>query len=342
MTDGSAQNATRPTLRARITAGVLKVAIRILGGAPAPLAYLLADLCAIPLWVVWSLQDRAGRRSRGYWRNVRIAYREGGLAPRRPRGHLWRAARHTTWLGIDCCRLPRITPENMPSIVDAHEFEQLRDLHAEGKGIVFVTGHVGVWDVAGYMPTMFDIPVTSVFRPSPVPGIDKLLTELRSGSGQTVVAKKNVIWTLRRALGRGDGIGILCDSATRYAEHHPPFLGTAAATISTPALLSLATGAPVVVATAQRKARFRFKLRVWDIIRHEPTQDRQTDTLAILTRINAGLTRAVTEDPEQWLWQSRRFKRRPPGETPGKDGLPPLAADSSPTLHQEAPGDSWS
>lgn len=328
MTGAGPQNPTRPTLRARLTARVLTVAIGTLGRVPAPLAYLLADLCAIPLWILWSVQDRAGRRNRGYWRNVRIVYREGGLGPRRPRGHLWRVARHTTWLGVDCCRLPRITKKTLPDIVDGREWEQLPELLAEGRGLVFVTGHVGVWDVAGYMPTMFDIPITSVFRPSPVPGIDELLSELRTGSGQTVVAKKNVIWTLRRALGRGEAVGILCDSATRYAEHHPPFLGTRAATISTPALLSLAAKAPVVVATAQRKSRFKFTLRVWDIIRPEPSEDRQADVLAILTRINRGLSQAVAEDPEQWLWQSRRFKRRPPGETAGPGGLPPTASDS--------------
>ena len=340
MTGATTQSKARQTLRSRFTAAALRVAIRTLGRAPAPLAYLLADLCAIPLWILWSVQDRAGRKPRGYWRNVRIVYRQGGLGDRRPRGHLWRVARHTTWLGIDCCRLPRITRANMSQFVDARAFDQLTELYAQGKGIVFVTGHVGVWDVAGYMPTLFDIPVTSVFRPSPVPGIDAVLTELRTGSGQTVVAKKNVVWARRRALGRGEAVGILCDSATRYAEHHPPYLGTAAATISTPALLSLATGAPVVVATAQRNSRFKFTLRVWDIIRPEPSGDRQADVLAILSRINAGLTQAVTENPEQWLWQSRRFKRRPPGETPGRDGLPPPAPSSSSSLHQEPPRDS--
>ena len=40
--------------------------------------------------------------------------------------------------------------------------------------------------------------------------------------------------------------------------------------------------------------------------------------------INVRLTQAVAEAPEQWFWQSRRFRHRPPGETPGPDGLPPL------------------
>jgi len=321
---------------------VLRVSLYTLGRLPAPIAYLLADLCAIPLWVAWSLTDRAGRKSRGYWRNVAIVHRQGGLGPDRPRGHLWRVARHTTWLGIDSCRLHRLTRATMPHIVDAQEFEAMVDLHAEGNGIVFATGHIGVWDIAGYTTALLGIPVTSVFRPSPVPGIDRIITDLRTQSGQTAVAKKNVLWTLRRALGRGDSIGILCDSSGRQGDYYPPFLGTPAATVATPALLSLSTGAPVVVATAQRTGRFRFAMRVWDVIRPSPTGDRNADVMAILTRINAGLSRAVAEEPDQWLWQGRRFKHRPPGEQTGPDGLPPLASVSLRSLHEEQRTDSRS
>jgi lauroyl/myristoyl acyltransferase len=70
----------------------------------------------------------------------------------------------------------------------------------------------------------------------------------------------------------------------------------------------------------------RYRLRIYDVIDVEPTGDRDRDLVAITTRINDGLTQAVVEAPEQWFWQGRRFRHRPPGEVPGPDGLPPLAA----------------
>ncbi len=42
--------------------------------------------------------------------------------------------------------------------------------------------------------------------------------------------------------------------------------------------------------------------------------------------INEALSSAILSRPEQWLWGSRRFFTRPPGEVPGPDGLPPPAA----------------
>jgi KDO2-lipid IV(A) lauroyltransferase len=308
--------------------GLLRAIVWTLGALPAPVAYFFADLLAVPFACYWSLFDRRGTKRKGYWRNVRIAFRPGGLAAQRPPGHLWRWARHITWLGVDFCRLHRLRTHNFAQIVDVGETAQLQRIHAEGKGIIWATAHIGVWDVAGYVSSLLGMPITSVFRPSPIPGVDRLVSSLRTGTGQTVVAKWNVLGTLKQALKRGDTIGLLVDSAGSHGTAFPPFLGTAAATVGTPALLHLQTGAPIVVIVALRRRRFRFALRVFDVIRHPPSGDRDADVRAILARINAGLTAAVREAPEQWFWQSRRFKHRPPGEVQGPDGLPPVAPES--------------
>ncbi|MGE3174447.1 MAG: lysophospholipid acyltransferase family protein [Planctomycetota bacterium] len=320
-------DALRPRWWHPMASGALRAVTWLFGALPAPAAYLLADLFAVPIALGWSLSDRRGARVRGYWRNVRIVYRPGGLGPERPRGHLWRVARHLTWLAVDSCRLHRIRADTVDRVIDMREFAAMHALYAEGNGIIWATAHVGVWDVAGYVCALVGVPITSVFRPSPIPGVDRVIERLRTGSGQVVVAKQNVVGTLRRALARKETIGLLCDSAGRRGDAFPPFLGTPAATVATPALLQLSSGAPIVVVTTQRTGRFRFVMRIWDVIRPaaEPGADRDAEVRRILTRINAGLGRAVAEYPEQWFWQGRRFKHRPPGERPGADGLPPVA-----------------
>ena len=313
----------RTPLWHRFVAGGLRATTWAFGHMPTFLAYGLADVLAVPIALMWSLQDRSGKQVRGYWRNVRIVYREGGLGAARPRWHLLKVARHLTWLAVDSCRLHRITKETLRDIVDCREFEPMLDLYKEGKGIVWATAHIGVWDVAGYVCALMGIPITSVFRPSPIPGVDRVISDLRTGSGQVVVAKQNVVGTLRRALQRKESIGLLCDSSGRRGDAYPPFLGTAAATVATPALLSLSSGAPIAVVTAMRTGKFRFAMRVWDVIPAEPTGDREGDVQRILARVNLALGKSVAEHPEQWFWQGRRFKHRPPGEKPGPDGLPP-------------------
>lgn len=328
-----AAGAAREPLWQRLLVGCLAITIRLFAVLPGWLAYTIADGLAVPWYLYWRFADPRGRRSRGYWRNVRIAFRPGSpLGSQRPPGHLWRWSRHVAWLAVDFCRMHRITAQSLAARCQVAEYESMRAAFAQGKGLICATGHVGVWDVAGHAAGLLGLPITSVFRPSPLPGLDRLVARLRTTTGQTVVARRNVLWTLKKALAEREAIGILCDGGGKHSAVVAPFLGTDARTVATPALLHLATGAPIAVVAVLRTGRLRFRLRVYDVIRHAPTQDRDGDVLAITARINAGLTRAIAEAPEQWFWQGRRFRHRPDGEVAGPDGLPPPSAGTGPVF----------
>lgn len=315
----------REALWQRLAVGLVAGLIWLVGALPTPVAYGIGTLLAIPWFLWWSIHDRAGRRSSGYWRNCRIAFRPGSpLGAARPRHHRWRWSRHIAWLAIDFCRMRRITAANAHEYCDLSEYPTVAQVYAEHKGLIFATGHIGVWDVSGYVAGLLGLRLTSVFRPSPLPALNRLIERLRTGSGQTVVARKNVMRTLLRVLADKEAVGLLADGGGKHSAVEAPFLGTAARTVASPALLHLATGAPIVVVAVLRTGPMRYRLRVFDVIRDAATGDRTADMLAITTRINDGLTQGIREAPEQWFWQSRRFRHRPPGEIPGADGLPPL------------------
>jgi KDO2-lipid IV(A) lauroyltransferase len=329
MSDDDEQDAGRTRREAlwqRLAVGVVAGLIALVAALPTACAYLLGTLLAVPWFLWWCVQDRGGRRSSGYWRNCRIAFRPGApLGANRPAGHLWRWSRHIAWIAIDFCRMRRITAANVAGHVDLAEFPRLQAAFAQGKGLICATGHIGVWDVAGHAAGLLGVPLTSVFRPSPLPALNRLIERLRTGTGQTVVARKNVLRTLLRVLERKEAVGILADGGGKHSAVEAPFLGAASKTVASPALLHLATGAPIAVVAVLRTGPMRYRLRVYDVIADAGTGDRDADMLAITARVNRGLTQAVADAPEQWFWQSRRFRHRPPGEIPGPDGLPPLA-----------------
>jgi KDO2-lipid IV(A) lauroyltransferase len=322
--------APREALWQRVLVGGLAALIWTVRVMPGWLAYGIGDLMAVPWFCYWSLRDRAGRRSSGYWRNTRIAFRAGTqLGPDRPRRHLWRWSRHIAWIAIDFCRMQRITKDNLHRHCDLEEYDRLQQLYDEGNGLIFATGHVGVWDVSGYVAGLLGLPITSVFRPSPLPALNRLIERLRTGTGQTVVARKQVMWTLKKTLADTRVIGLLADGGGKHSAVVAPFLGIAARSVATPALLHLSTGAPIAVVAVLRTGRMRYRLRVFDVIRSEETsggEDRERDLVAITTRVNRGLGQGIVEAPEQWFWQSRRFRHRPPDEQPADDGLPPIVA----------------
>jgi KDO2-lipid IV(A) lauroyltransferase len=331
--DDKPQRPAREALWQRVVVGAFAGVIRLLGALPGWLAYGIGTALAVPWFLWWLVNDRGGRRTSGYWRNVRIGFRPGSpLGAQRPRGHLWMWSKHIAWLAIDFCRMRRITAANLREHVDLTEYPAIDGVFREGRGMIFATGHLGVWDVSGYAAGLLGLPLWSVFRPSPLPALNRLIERLRTGSGQTVVARKNVMRTLLRVLGDKKVVGILADGGGKHSAVEAPFLGTSSRTVASPALLHLATKAPIVVVAVLRTGRERYRLRVFDVIRDASTGDREADLLAITARVNRGLSRGIQEAPEQWFWQSRRFRHRPPGEVAGPDGLPPLAEPTAPVF----------
>ncbi|MFK7741242.1 MAG: lysophospholipid acyltransferase family protein [Planctomycetota bacterium] len=341
--DEPAEQPPREALWQRVVVGIVSGVIWFVSILPSWLAYAIGDLLAVPWFLFWLVKDRRGRSSSGYWRNTRIGFREGSqLGAPKPRRHLWQWSRHIAWISVDFCRMSRITRENMHAHCDLEEYPQLQDLYDEGNGLIFATGHVGVWDVSGYCAGLLGLPITSVFRPSPLPALNRLIERLRTTTGQTVVARKKVMWTLKKTLADKQVIGLLADGGGKHSAVLAPFLGTTARTVATPALLHLASGAPIAVVAVLRTGRMQYRLRVFDVIRPETVQPdanqaqptaavgkaREQALIDITTRVNAALGQGIVEAPEQWFWQSRRFRHRPPGEQPGADGLPPLAGAS--------------
>lgn len=327
---GDEKSEPAATLGQRLKAHGLSCLLFVFAWMPSPLAYGIA-WCAAPL-LVWGTRRREKRvagQGRGLVRNQRIALREDWNEAR-SNELLWAWARHLTAVFVDVCRMRRIHAGNIHTVVDTSEVEQLAARQAEGRGVICASGHMGIWELAGHVTSLCGLPTTSVARPQKNPAIEAVLHRHRTRGGQKIVAKWGVLWSLRKALSRGEIIGIAADENDENYGVFVPFLGTLAATNTTPAFLAGRTGAPIVVATCQRVGRGRFAFRVWDSFSVPKGATSDRDVEGITARISAALSRAIHEYPEQWLWGSRRFRSRPDGEQPGADGLPPPAAAAPP------------
>ena len=326
---------SQPSLSHRLAAVLISTLIRAVGFLPLWISYPLADLCSVPLMIMSLVHERkVSRRGRGMFRNQRIVYRDRLTSALRRRLFV-RWARHMTRLLVDFCRIPRLTLANLAAHVDTSDCEKLRACYEEGRGVICVTGHLGHWELCSHVSSLLGIPSMVAFRPLPSAPLTEVVTRVRTSAGQTVFAKEGVLREIKKALDRGDIIGIAGDENARGSAVFVPFLGTLAATYASPAILHLRTGAPIVVVSCNRRGRGLFRFHVWKVLRHEKTADRKSDIESICHNINDALSKAILTYPEQWLWTMRRFHSRPAGEIPGPDGLPPRAQitekDDSPT-----------
>ena len=314
-----------PTRTQRLLAWAAGLALRGVAALPVGLAYALADLVT-PLVVLFTLQHerKVRHKGRGLFRNQRIAFREG-LTPERSRRLLWGWARHMARLGVDFARIRTLDAKAVRACVDLRGLERVRELQAQGKGVICASGHMGVWELCGHVAAVSGFATNAVGRPPRNPALAEALNAHRSLGGQQILTKWGVLWPIVKALKRGELVGIAADENDRLNPLFVPFLGTLAATNTTPALIQRKTGAPIAVVSVHRTGRGRYRFHVWDVIENPRSKERDPELGSITRRINAALTRAILAYPEQWLWGSRRFHTRPPGEVLGPDGLPPIA-----------------
>ncbi len=132
---------------------------------------------------------------------------------------------------------------------------------ADPRPKVFVTGHLGSWEVA---MQMLDLRLggrgAAVARRVDNPFLDALLHRVRRGGGE-IIEKTGAVAPALAALRSGTSVAILLDENGGRSGPFPLFFGRPASTRKTPALLSALTGAPIVVGAAVRRgSRFLFRL----------------------------------------------------------------------------------
>jgi KDO2-lipid IV(A) lauroyltransferase len=184
------------------------------------------------------------------------------------------------------------------------------------RGLIFVTGHLGNWELAGAYVAARGVPLDVIARRMKNPLFDHYLTETRSRIGMVVVHDADAVRRTPRSLRAGRAVAFLADQGVLgLASTFVPFIGRPAKTPRGPAVFALRLQVPIVfgVAVRQRSGKYRLVLEPVDV---EDTGNRDRDVDAIVARYTAALERWVRRYPEQYFWHHRRWRRQPANTPP--------------------------
>lgn len=187
-------------------------------------------------------------------------------------------------------------------------FEKAKNLHKESGGCIFVTPHIGSWELLPHVSAALEIPMVIVARPLDNIYLEKLLFKKRIDSGQMIIPKRNAMFILQKTLQSGKSIGMLPDQSTKKGIH-VNFFGRKAYTTPVPAILSTTYKKPiVVVACCRSKDGKSFEGIVSDpIYPQEHTSEREEIT-RITIKMNKEMEAIIRKYPDQYLWMHNRWK----------------------------------
>ncbi len=248
--------------------------------------------------------------------NLRIAFPD--WTDRRRRQVLRQLARHLGWMAADFVHLRRLDRTTIDRVVIPDGFENFAAAHRRGKGVLYLTGHMGAWELGPPAQALFGFPLHFLVRPLDNPRVDALVNGYRCFSGNVPVDKSNSVRTILRVLRSGGAVGILFDLNTLLEDGvFVDFFGIPACTTSGVARLALQTDAAVVPSYCYWDRDLRkYRLRFEPPLELVHTGHSEEDVLANTQRFTRVIEEFARRHPEQWLWVHKRFKTRPPGSAP--------------------------
>ncbi len=178
----------------------------------------------------------------------------------------------------------------------------------KGKGILLVTGHCGNWEVLALVSSYKVKPLAVVARAINNPYLNRLVERVRRKYGNRVIYKQGALREIIRELRRGGSVGILVDQSVLPSEGVKiPFLGRPAWTMRTPAVIAAKTGAAVLPVFIKRTP-VGHRIKVYPEVE---LQDGSSEDVVVenTKRISAYVERHIKENPSEWLWIHRRWKR---------------------------------
>jgi KDO2-lipid IV(A) lauroyltransferase len=281
--------------------------VRLIGALPRP----LARTCGILLGgAVYHLHRRLRRVG---MRNLELAFPE---KPPKERRRILRGVYVSLGrLLSEACLFPSYTTENASQVAVYQGFENFEAAEKRGKGVLFLTGHFGGWEVGSFFHSLQGHPMKMVVRPLDNPYVDGLVARYRGLHGNQAIGKDEFARGLLAAMRNNETVGVLMDTnMTPPQGVFVSFFGIPACTASGVARLALHTGAAVVPAftiwdPVLRKYRVEFDHAV-ELVR---TGDDDADAVANTALFNKIIEDYVRRYPDQWLWVHRRWKTRPPG-----------------------------
>ncbi|MBI4431182.1 MAG: mitochondrial fission ELM1 family protein [Candidatus Omnitrophica bacterium] len=210
---------------------------------------------------------------------------------------------------VEVLRFPLLGEHFVRSRVVDQKPRRLEELLAprKGKGAVYVTGHLGNWELSQFVSNLRGFPLKVIARPQPFVKLDELLNSYRSVAGTGTIQRGMGIRDAFRALKDGEILGFVQDQAGGADGTYVRFFGRLTSFPLGAFKMARDAGVPAFPAFVVRVNDHKHMIVIEDA-RVSSGENKQQAARKDLEHFVTILERYIREYPEQWLWMHRRWK----------------------------------
>jgi len=216
--------------------------------------------------------------------------------------------RHLGYSAAELIKLEDIWEQREQRVEFVLEPEALKHMQSQ-RATVFITAHVGAWQVAPLVTRQFGFNVCAIYAPESNPIMLELMLGLRKSFGETLIPADAGPRPLIKELNAGHSIIMAMDTRPETGKLIP-FFGQDALTNTSAAGLALRTGAALVVSRAERLPGARYRITVYDpLVSPLPEAPIKEQAVAITEIVHHYFEDWIREYPEQWVCLKRRWPK---------------------------------
>ena len=250
-------------------------------------------------------------------RNLELAFPDLSLDERRQL--LEQSLENFGRIIADFAHFPHATPADLAARVGTSFPKELearyRAAKAAGRGVIFITPHLGNWEMLAFAMSAIAEPIAYLARPLDNPLLDRHTSRVRSRFGNRPINKRDSVLEGLAILDAGGNLGLLADVNTLQRDGvFVSFFGHLACTTRSVAMLALRTNALIIPICCVWDTN-RYRILTGELVEAVRTASyAKKNIIDTTTLYTAEIEKFIRAYPGQWIWIHRRWKTRPSGQ----------------------------
>jgi KDO2-lipid IV(A) lauroyltransferase len=254
-------------------------------------------------WIIYIL---SGKRKHVTYSNLKAAFCKE-KTPCELRKLTKKVYRHLGQTFVELASLTKVDEKYATKYIKITNIERLEEASKNPKGMVFLTAHLGNWELCAVKSVHSGFPLYILARDQKMKKLNELLHRLRESKGNFVIRKGMDVKNIFRVLRDGHSVGIVGDQNAGVNGELIGFFDRPASTPIGPFRIAQKTGAWILPSFIHREEGPYHEVVLEEIMKI----GKDEDIVPYMKKYNSLLEKHTRNYPDQWFWMHKRWKLTP-------------------------------
>jgi len=199
----------------------------------------------------------------------------------------------------------------LEEFLSTHGLENYEKAIVKGKGVIFLTCHLGAFDLQVSNMALRGLNPNIIGTPLKDERLNELLWNYRNMYGAIAIERGRETFRLIKVLKSGGSVALLIDQDTKVKSRFVNFFGKPAATPVGATVLAMKTGAAIVPTYVYLGSDWKQHMYVLPEIPMRLSGDEEADMIYNTQILTNFIEETIRRHPEQWVWMHKRWKTKP-------------------------------